>query len=124
MVSLGVTLCFWPVGFEMVLPALCFAWLIILNCLVIGLGEEMFDKAQQYCSMSQYLGEREFRLVFTGLILLTLMLSSSNPFYLPLLFSTVGLWGLYQVQDSLMPALRRVLADLVLLSPLLMYFVV
>ncbi len=124
MVSLGVTLCFWPLGFEMVLPALCFAGLITLNCLVIGFGEEMFDRAQQYRSMTQYLDKRRLHLTFVSLLLLTLVLSWHTLFYFPVLFSTLGLWGLYQMQGSLRPALRRVLADLILLSPLLIYFVV
>ena len=129
MVSLGVTLCFWQVGFEMMLSALCFAWLITLNCLVIGFGEEMFDRAQQYCSMTLYintgyLGKHRLHLMFVGLMVLTLMLSLNTFFYLPILFSTLGLWALYQFQGNLTPALRRVLADLLLLSPFLMYFVV
>ena len=129
MVSLGVTLCFWTVGFEMVLPALCFAWLVILNCLVIGVGEKVFDRAQQYRSMTLYintgyLGQRALKLAFAGLLLPILILSRGNPFYLPLLFSTLGLWALYQFQGSLTPALRRVLADAILLSPFLIYFVV
>lgn len=124
-VSLGVTLCLWTqvhaeVYLELALAALCFALLITLNCILIAVWEELFDKAQEFSSVAFTLPRRWLKLFITTFLGMMITLSFYHRFYLPLALAVIGLFALHEARDKLKVSLLRVLADAVLLTPLLL----
>jgi hypothetical protein len=127
-VSLGVTLCLWTQinagrQLELALATLCFALLITLNCMLIAVWEETLDKAQQFSSIALTISQRWLEssiLIFLGAMV---ALSFYQRFYIPIVLAGVALFVLHGVWDKLNTSLLRVLADVVLLTPLLLILI-
>jgi hypothetical protein len=129
-VSLGVTLCLWSqvtsgtLLLELALATFCFTLLISLNCIVIALWETSLDAAQGYSSIARFETRAwliPFTLSFLGLTLALGVLAPSvwRTFYLPVFFAALALLVLHRARTQLGTSLLRVLADAVLLTPLL-----
>jgi hypothetical protein len=117
-VSLGTTLCLWShITLHLALATIAFALLITLNCVLIAFWEHSLDIAQGFTSVAARLPHpwlTVFEISFMGL---SLSLSFWQTFYTPVWLSASLLLALpYLIRKT---ALRRVLADAVLLTPLL-----
>jgi hypothetical protein len=141
-VSAGVTLCFWPhllakqfldkQVIVFLLMAFFFALLVSLNCSFIALWEKPFDDEQHYFSIAstqfslantRYGLESWLFVVAVSLTTFSLALSLWQSHFVVITLAALGLIVLHQTRATLTPALLRVLADAVLLTPLL-YFIV
>lgn len=123
----GVTLVVWShtvvatlLSFDFVLLALSFALLVFLNCGFIGLWEKPFDRAQQFVSVARH-SRLEPALVSLSALLLVVscFLSFWQPVFSVIALATLGLLALNYFKTRLSTLLLRVLADGVLLTPLL-----
>jgi hypothetical protein len=119
--SLGVTLCLWSwvMMLELFLPTFCFALLITFNCVLIAYWEKPFDVVQGYASIALTTSQAWLTPFMLTLVGLALTLSFWQVFYVPVLLSAAALLGLHVARDCFSLSLLRVLADAVLLGPLL-----
>jgi hypothetical protein len=122
-ISLGVTLPLWsqvPVT-ALFFPTLCFALLATLNCVLIALWEKPLDLAQGFHSINLSKSRVWLTAGMIAFIGLMFMLSFWQVFYIPLLLATLALLGLQLARERFSLAALRVLADAVLLTPLLVW---
>lgn len=121
-VSLGVTLCLWRqiTSLDLMLATFSFALLVTLNCILIAVWEEPLDKAQGVSSAAFTLSQRwlePFIIIFLGTMI---AFSFYQHFYIAIALAISALFGLNIARDKLDISLLRVLADAVLLTPLLL----
>ncbi len=104
-----------------------FACLCTFNCLLIALAEQNLDKLQNQLSFATQavLSQRYLSLLLFGFVGLSLGLGLwlQSSFYLAILLAAFGLWLLSVNMHHLDSELLRVLADVVLLSPLVIALV-
>jgi hypothetical protein len=126
MVSLGTTLCLWPYSslFQLGFAMLCFALLITLNCVLIALWEQPLDKAQRFSSIASRVHQNDVTAFAVCLLALTLTLRFFTVFYWPLCLSAGLLLFLHTTGHKHTSSLLHVLADTVLLAPLLWLIVI
>jgi hypothetical protein len=124
MVSLGTTLCLWShfSVYPFILATFCFALLITLNCVLIAVWEHSLDQAQSFTSIASRLPHQWLRIFGLCLMGFSLALSFWQIFYVPVGLSAGLLIALQYITHK--TALRRVLADAMLLTPLLWLLVV
>ncbi len=132
--AIGCSLVTWSQGINSgfsLLPlfgaTLVFACLCTFNCLLIALAEQRLDKLQNQLSFATQaiLSQRYLSLVLFGFVGLGLGLSLwlQNSFYVAVLLAAFGLWLLSINVHRLDSELLRVLADVVLLSPIVIWMV-
>lgn len=103
------------------LATLCFAALCFLNCSFISLWERFIDAKHQQPSLARSSDVQNFsnllQLAIISLCILSMVLPFDLSLKLAFVLSSIGLWIVNYTQISV--KLKRVLADVVLMSPLL-----
>lgn len=103
------------------LATLCFAVLCFLNCSFISLWERFIDAKHQQPSLARTSDVQNFsnllQLAIISLCILSMVLPFDLSLKLAFVLSSIGLWIVNYTQISV--KLKRVLADVVLMSPLL-----
>jgi len=106
---------------------LCFAMLCFLNCSLIGLWEKSVDVLHQQPSLARTTMDTDmaieqlsflFQSSLVTLMFITIFLPLSMSLKIAFVLSSLGLWALQYTQAKTSIDLRRVLADVVLMSPL------
>jgi len=132
----GSTLTFWSQLHSLgnvesilfILVTICFAMLCFLNCSFISLWEKSVDILHKQPSMARAsnIQTLTFQLKSAVLILIAISILLPIGFELRVAFilSSLGLWLLQYTQAKTSVDLRRVLADVVLMTPLLSLLVV
>lgn len=123
--ALGSSLIVWTQGFNLSLftATLAFAALCVFNCLLIAVWEKRIDAEQSAVSLAQRVPKlRSYLQLSLGIFTLMSFLfaiSLGSPFYAAITLASLGLLLFLKQQTRFSTDLLRVLADAVLLSPVL-----
>lgn len=130
--AIGTTITFWSqlnsLNMSQIIlfwiTTLCFAFICFLNCSFISLWEKSVDVLHQQPSLARMTIDTQ-RLAFIlqiaalSLVVVSLCLPFGLALKLALVLSGLGLWFLQTIRMHVSVKLRRVLADVVLMAPLI-----